>query len=90
MGFDIYSQGPGALPNKLDIGSSEKHDTNDLSQIVASIYCGGGGAVKAVGAAQATADAVTYTVQAGAYILGPFRQVFDTGTTATGLIGDYI
>ena len=68
---------------------AEVHATNDLTTAFPKcIYCGSDGTVVAVKVRDETADAVTYNVLQGQYLLGPFRQVLAT-STATGLVGEY-
>ena len=78
--------GPGAA-GTVDI-DAEKHNVNPLSKTVRAIRCGTGGTMKfhAVGDAANVYRTITM-VDGEVYALTYVDQVWDTGTSATGLLG---
>lgn len=67
-----------------DFEAVTKHDTNNFSQVCRAIYVGGAGDVAAV--ALNDSAYVFSAVPAGTYIIGFFKRVNATGTTATNMI----
>lgn len=61
-------------------------DTDELAYVVSRLYIGVAGNVALV---TYKLESVTYAVQAGTYLDLRVRQVKLTGTTATGIIGEY-
>jgi len=57
-------------------------DTAPLGGVI-GLYVGGAGNVRAAGSDGVAAN---FAVQAGGYLVGRFRQVLATGTTATGIV----
>jgi hypothetical protein len=62
-------------------------DTNELPNVARSLYITGAGNLKFI--ARGDAVAVTMAVTAGQTLNIRIRQVFATGTTATGILAEY-
>lgn len=64
-------------------------DTNELPFVTRKLYIAGAGNIKIVARGDSVANAVTIAVSAGQILDVACRQVFATGTTATGIVGGY-
>lgn len=78
---------PGSPPAKTIALDAQFHDTNELTQVVECFVCNVAGNVKFVSVGSTTA--VTMTCLAGLVYWFAIKQIFSTGTTATGLTGGY-
>jgi hypothetical protein len=58
-------------------------DSADLEFMTSSLYIGGAGNVAVL---SKDGDSVTYVSNGGGYIVGQFKRVLSTGTTATNII----
>jgi hypothetical protein len=65
---------------------TEKHDTNELSKVPRSVYVGVAGDIK-MQLLKSSAPRTWTAVPAGTILPVRPKQVWSTGTTATGLIG---
>ncbi|MEM1201539.1 MAG: hypothetical protein AAGI06_19730 [Pseudomonadota bacterium] len=84
--FSITPTSPGRRALSID---AQKDDVEELTHVVKAIRAGSDGIINAVKVGDTVSEAQAYPVTLGMYVLGPFRQVLDTGTTGTGHIGEY-
>lgn len=64
-------------------------DANELLHVARRLYIGVGGNLKVAGRGDLDTAPVTIVVVAGQVLEGYFRQVFATGTSATGIVAGY-
>lgn len=79
------SEGVSSPPRRAIALDAQFHDTNELTQLIRNFTVNVSGNVKAVYHGDTTA--VTFYAAAGVTYWGIIKQVFATGTTATGMVG---
>lgn len=82
-----FNRGPGSPPRRTIALDAQFHNTNELTQVVENFICTTAGTVKFVSVDSTVA--VTITCLAGVVYWYSIKQIFATGTSATGLVGGY-
>ena len=86
---DAYqNNGPHLTSPPERMFSITPHASNELAQTTRAIWVGTGGDLEVVGKGDSSAQ-VLKNVASGSLIVGRFKQVVSTNTTATNLVGMY-